>query len=211
MKLYGAALRRYEAFVTSDLFTGASEELRQTFQARFATTLENCASEAMGEVDTMVAMADRGIAPAARALGKYYGSDLNPEQDLALSRHWYARAAELERAFAGKLVLGLRGVIGIPERPEGPSLACRVRVHGDEVQVQLSSSDAAAEKWVAAAKFTIPLHAKGPSDPGHLADEVVEGLLSRVVRAQLVKGPRQKGKLTYRLRIDNGDLSLAPA
>ena len=95
MKLYGAALRRYEAFVTSDVFTGASEELRQTFQARFATTLENCASEAMGEVDTMVAMADRGIAPAARALGKYYGSDLNPEQDLALSRHWYARAAEL--------------------------------------------------------------------------------------------------------------------
>ena len=95
MKLYGAALRRYEAFVSSPEFTGASEELRRTFEARFAATIENSASSAMGEIDTMVAMADRGIAPAARALGTYYGSDLNPEQDLELARHWYGRAAEL--------------------------------------------------------------------------------------------------------------------
>ena len=29
------------------------------------------------------------------------------------------------------------------------------------------------------------------------------GTLNRLVRAQLIKGPRDKGKLTYRIRIDN--------
>jgi hypothetical protein len=116
-----------------------------------------------------------------------------------------ARAAELEKAFTGKLVLGLRTGMGIPTRPDGPSLSCRVRLQAAEAQVQLSSSYAAAQKWVALAKFTVPLEAgKRSGDPVALADEVVEGLLSRVVRAQLVKGPRHKGKLTYQLRIDNG-------
>ena len=40
-------------------------------------------------------------------------------------------------------------------------------------------------------------------DAAKLADEVAEGLLGRLVRAQLVKGPRAKGKLTYRLHINN--------
>jgi hypothetical protein len=36
-----------------------------------------------------------------------------------------------------------------------------------------------------------------------LADAVAEGLIGRLVRAQVVRGERQKGKLTYGLRIDN--------
>jgi hypothetical protein len=79
-----------------------------------------------------------------------------------------------------------------------------VRLSADEAQVQLSGSDATAQRWVAFGKFTLPL--RGEHDDvgaSALADDVAAGLLSRLVRAQLVKGPREKGKLTYRLRIDN--------
>ena len=85
-----------------------------------------------------------------------------------------------------------------------PSLACRVRLKGDEAQVQLSSSDASSRAWIPFGKFTLPIAAaKGDAESLKLADSLAEGLLSRLVRAQLVKGPREKGKLTYRIRIDN--------
>ncbi len=60
-----------------------------------------------------------------------------------------ARAAGLKKALEGKVVLGLRTGMGIPDRPAGPSLACRVRIKGGEAQVQLSGSDPAARGWVA--------------------------------------------------------------
>ena len=41
-------------------------------------------------------------------------------------------AAELTEALQGKMVLGLRAEMGIPVRPEGPAVACRVRLKGDE-------------------------------------------------------------------------------
>ena len=43
----------------------------------------------------------------------------------------------------------------------------------------------------------------GELDAAKLADAVAEGLLGRLVRAELVKGPRAKGKLTYRIHINN--------
>ena len=110
----------------------------------------------------------------------------------------------LRKALDGKLVLGLRSEMGVPARPGGPSLACRVRLKADEALVQLSGSDARAEGWVAFGKFTVPTRGEhGEVDAARLADEVAEGLLGRLVRAQLVKGPRAKGKLTYRLHINN--------
>jgi hypothetical protein len=52
-------------------------------------------------------------------------------------------------------------------------------------------------------KFTVPLAgAKGEEGVSKLADALAEGLLSRLVRAQIVKGPREKGKLTYRIRFE---------
>jgi hypothetical protein len=36
-----------------------------------------------------------------------------------------------------------------------------------------------------------------------VADALAEGLLGRLVRAQLIKGPRVNGKATYQIRVDN--------
>jgi hypothetical protein len=115
-----------------------------------------------------------------------------------------AQAANLKKALEGKVVLGLRSGMGIPARPDGPALACLVRLTADEAQVQLAGSDAMAQRWVPFGKFTLPLgDEKSDVDATKLADHVAEGLLGRVVRAQLVKGPREKGKLTYRIHINN--------
>ncbi len=113
-------------------------------------------------------------------------------------------ASDLTKAMQGKTILGLHAEMGIRARPEGPSLGCRVRVGTESVLVQVISSDAAAENWVAFGKFTLPLRAKeGRVDAVRLADELAEGMLNRLVRVQLIKGAREKGKLTHRLRIDN--------
>jgi hypothetical protein len=115
-----------------------------------------------------------------------------------------ARAAELKKALEGQVVLGLPAEMKVPATPDGPSLACRVRIKGDQAQVQLSSSGPEARAWVAFGKFSVPAAgADGKADGAKLADSIAEGLLARLVRAQLVKGPRVKGKLTYKLRIDN--------
>ena len=83
-------------------------------------------------------------------------------------------------------------------------MACRVRIHGTEGQVQVVGSDSASRGWVNMAKFTLPI-TKGSEkfDAAQFSDVLVEGILSRLVHAQLVKGPRAKGKITYGIKIDN--------
>jgi hypothetical protein len=79
-----------------------------------------------------------------------------------------------------------------------------VQLKAGELQVQLSSSDASGRIWVPFGKFTLPAPAaEGDAYVQKLADALAEGLIGRLVRAQVVKGARQKGKLTYGLRIDN--------
>src|SRR5262249_7406669 len=51
------------------------------------------------------------------------------------------KAAALKKAIEGKLVMGLRAELGVPEKPDRPSLACHVAIKGDEVQVQLAGTD----------------------------------------------------------------------
>ena len=43
----------------------------------------------------------------------------------------------------------------------------------------------------------------GQVRPREFTDGLAEGMLGRLVRAQLVKGPRDKGKVTYGIKIDN--------
>jgi hypothetical protein len=113
-------------------------------------------------------------------------------------------AADVVKAVQGKTVLGLRAESGIPAHPEGPAVACRVRLTDREALVQVDGTDAAGRNWVLLGKFSVAI----PSDAGkvdtmELTDTIAEGILNRLVRVQLVKGPRERGKLTYQIRIEN--------
>jgi hypothetical protein len=115
-----------------------------------------------------------------------------------------AMAAEATEALKGKTVLGLPTEIGVPERPDGPSVACRVRLNASEAHVLVFGSGAAAATWGPMGKFSIPVASeKGKLDTARFVGALTEGILNRLVRAQLARGPRSKGKLTYQIRIDN--------
>ena len=64
-----------------------------------------------------------------------------------------------------------------------------------------------ATNWVNFGKFTVPVSARrmGRWTSRRLADALSEGILNRLVRAQIIKGSaiKDKGKLVYQLRIDN--------
>ena len=116
-------------------------------------------------------------------------------------------AAEVTKVLRGKTVLGLAAQVGeVPTRPDGPAVACRVRLSGKEAMVQVSSSDAVAQAWVNFGKFSVPVtQENGKVDVARFADALSEGILNRLVRAQIIKGSatKDKGKLVYQLRIDN--------
>jgi len=113
-------------------------------------------------------------------------------------------AGELSAALKGKAIVGLKAVPGVPSKPEGPAVACKVQVDADHAQVQVAVSDADARAWSAAGKFSVPVARKdGKLDASAVADAVAGGIIDRLVRAQLSAGPRSKGKATYRIRIEN--------
>jgi hypothetical protein len=119
-----------------------------------------------------------------------------------------ALASELSKQLEGQNVLGLPVQTVVPNRPEGPSVACRVQITGtaekSEAHVQVAKSDGPATSWVAVGKFTLPIERKeGQVETAAFADALAEGILNRLVRAQLSKGPMVKGKLTYKIRVDN--------
>jgi hypothetical protein len=115
-----------------------------------------------------------------------------------------ALAAGVRTALKRKMVLGLLAEIGIPARPEGPAVACRVRLSASEAQVQVTGSDATARDWVAFGKFMLPApQDQGQNAIGRFVDGLAEGMLNRLVRAQLGKGVKDKGKMLYSIRIDN--------
>jgi hypothetical protein len=115
-----------------------------------------------------------------------------------------ALAGEARKALRQKTVLGLLAEVGIPTRPEGPAVAFRVRMAASEALVQVTGSDASAQKWVPFGKFTLPVvQEPGRVDVGRFADGLAEGMLNRLVRAQLGKGIKDKGKMHYQIRIDN--------
>ena len=96
------------------------------------------------------------------------------------------------------MVLGLVAEIGIPARPEGPAVACRVRLSASEAHgAGLQQRWRQRRNWVAFGKFTAPgrRRRRGSSTSSHSADELSEGILNRLVRAQLSKGVKDKGKM----------------
>ncbi len=61
-----------------------------------------------------------------------------------------------------------------------------------------------ATEWTRVGKFTVPVSKEnGQIKTVAFADSLAEGILGRLVRAQLKKGPKVKGKDTYKITIEN--------
>jgi hypothetical protein len=117
-----------------------------------------------------------------------------------------ALAAEMAKSIEGQLVLGLVAQLGVPARPRGPSVACRVRLMATNALVLVSSSDATAAKWVSFGKFAIPFgDDKAKLDQAKFKDTLAEGILNRLVRAGLIKNSsfKIKNKLIHPVLIEN--------
>lgn len=116
-------------------------------------------------------------------------------------------ASELRTLLNGQMVLGLKVEAGVPSQPKGPSIACVVKLTGSatapEARVAVSASDGAATAWTPMGQFSLTIPKTSEKKAEALADAAAEGVLGRLVRAQLTKGPRQKGKETYRVRVEN--------
>jgi hypothetical protein len=123
-------------------------------------------------------------------------------------------------------VLGLTAKEGVPAIPKGPALACRLEISDTAINVKLTASHPSGSDWINLASFKIkpselsvnsnetakeatstatPLTASQVQerDAVRLGDAVAEGLLARLVRVQLSKGPKDKGKETFRIKILN--------
>ncbi|MGB0070491.1 MAG: hypothetical protein WBQ11_20900 [Isosphaeraceae bacterium] len=115
-----------------------------------------------------------------------------------------AHAAALTKELNEKAFLGLKTKLGIPTQPEGPAVGCRVKFAAGEATVQVVCSDGSASKWVPFGKFSLPLTAGTEKfEAAKFGEALAEGVLSRMVRAQYMRGPTVKGKATYQVRIDN--------
>jgi hypothetical protein len=125
-------------------------------------------------------------------------------------------AAELQAVLAEAGLLGLKAQPRVPARPSGPAVACRVALTDDgAAAVQLACSDPKGQAWVTTGKFRLAVAPEPPEVPADakvsarrlramvVADALAEGVLSRLVRAQLAKGPRVGGQETYRIKLDN--------
>ena len=117
-----------------------------------------------------------------------------------------AIAAELRTALRRKMVLGLVAEVGIPARPEGPAVACRVRIVGERgagagIQQRRDAQKLGSVRQVHAAGGR---RSKGKLDVGRFADGLAEGMLNRLVRVAVEQGrSRTRGRCITQLRIDN--------
>ena len=113
-------------------------------------------------------------------------------------------AGEVRRLLDERSFLGLTARPGVPARPPGPALACRIDVKDGATGVRLSSSNEAGFSWVDVAKFTLPSVEAGGNlpEPAGLIDRVAKGVLERLIRVQLTR--QGQGKVAYRIQIENG-------
>jgi hypothetical protein len=118
-------------------------------------------------------------------------------------------ATELRSALKDSRVLGLIARSGVPTHPDGPSVACHVKLlrQGDEpvAMVQMALSDPSGQKWLSPTRFTVPLE---PGTKGETVAEAVSvGLLHHLVRVSvrkdLTRDSRGRNVMNFRVRIDN--------
>jgi hypothetical protein len=118
-------------------------------------------------------------------------------------------ASDLNKVLDSKTILGLKVASGVPEKPSGPSIGCKIHLVGQpdqpEVLVKVAESNGHRE-WTSMGKFSlfVPLDKDGQRDLVALGDKVAEGVLDRLVRAKLIKGRKPiEGTMTYTLQVDN--------
>jgi hypothetical protein len=89
--------------------------------------------------------------------------------------------------------------------PQGPSIACQVRVERAVASVRVLTTDESGTAWRHRSTFTLSLaDTQGSVRPAaEVADALALGVLDRLVRVELSSGPRVKGKATYKIRLDN--------
>ncbi|AGA26461.1 hypothetical protein [Singulisphaera acidiphila] len=121
-------------------------------------------------------------------------------------------AAAMTALLQKHLVLGLKPERGVPTSPPGPALSCRFTIEAGKVSVALAKSDAQGRSWSSLGSLVIPVSALDAgldqaaieSKAAEVIDAMSAGLLGKIARAELVKGPKVKGKDTYTVRVDNG-------
>ena len=116
-------------------------------------------------------------------------------------------AADLRKLLDQSRLIGLKTKAGVPDKPEGPSLAVRVTIDHAKVHVQVATSDAQGAGWASAGDFDLK-RSETPSQPevtdgARIVDAIADGLLDRLVRADLSKPRHIDGKLVYKVRIRN--------
>jgi hypothetical protein len=114
-----------------------------------------------------------------------------------------AFAGELRDTLANARLLGLASHEGIPARPEGPAIACRVRLAGDVALVQFAVSSSSEDAWKTAGKAQVSLVRDGKRrSVAEVADGLAEAALGRLVTTKLTSH-KARGKTTYTVRIEN--------
>ncbi len=113
-------------------------------------------------------------------------------------------ASEVRRLLDERSLLGLTARPGVPARPQGPALACRIEIKNGPTSVRVSSSDEAGDSWVDVARFSLArLNPEGtPPTPSEVIDRVAEGVLDRLIRVRLTR--EGQGKDAFRIRVENG-------
>ncbi len=120
-----------------------------------------------------------------------------------------ALASDLNKVLGGRTILGLKVASGVPDKPSGPSIGCKVSFVGQpdqpEALIRVAASNGHRE-WTSMGKFSlfVPLDKDGKRDLVALGDKLAEGVLDRLVRAKLIKGRKPiEGTMTYTLQVDN--------
>ena len=117
-------------------------------------------------------------------------------------------AEAMQAALDGSYTLGMTVELDAPSTPTGPSITCIVQFNeaatgaeDREATVRVYASDAALRSWVPMGKFALPIAEEAEAEA--ICDAMAEGVLGRLVRAQLTKGRKVRGQPTYKLRVDN--------
>jgi hypothetical protein len=167
--------------------------------------------------ETIERISDKWASASERTLAKDFVARLDklPEGDTgrvlfqleAAEASGESAVTDFKKVLKNNMVLGLTAeVCQIPARPEGPAVACRVKFKDNEAAVQVLSTDALAQSWQVFGKYSVPVkRTSGKFQVERFADELADGMISRLVRAQKIEGTARdkKGKLLYQVRIDN--------